>query len=206
MWGAGKANLHARDCGHPPTLLTEGHALDALSKRKMCPFPRWISAHLCPKTVPHAFLCMWTWQSSANHQQDVIFVFPMWWAIPTFTHFPCKNRTSPWLVRIRDVAVAKEKFSSVEVNPWVAWTLNLEPEALYFKGRALKSALKEMAFSEQESNSFLSKHSVLVLYFSHLGFTKWKRTQWQESNKNSKSCCVHKVLGLLYNRQFCTQL
>ena len=24
----------------------------------------------------------------------------------------------PWLVRIRDVAVAKEKFSSVEVNPW----------------------------------------------------------------------------------------
>lgn len=72
---------------------------------------------LCPKTVPHAFLCMWTWQSSANHQQDVSFAFPMWWAIPTFTHFPCKNRTSPWLVKIRDVAVAKEKFSSVEVNP-----------------------------------------------------------------------------------------
>lgn len=76
-----------RDHGHPPTLLTEGHALDVLSIRKMCPFPRWISAHLCPKTVPHAFLCMWTWQSSANHQQDVSFVFPMWWAIPTFTHF-----------------------------------------------------------------------------------------------------------------------
>ena len=98
--------------------LPPGHALDVLSIRKICPFPRWISAHLCPKTVPHAFLCMWTWQSSANHQQDVSFVFPMWWAIPTFTHFPCKNRTSPWLVRIRDVAVAKEKFSSVEVNPW----------------------------------------------------------------------------------------
>lgn len=40
---------------HPPTLLTEGHAFHILSKRKMCPFPRWISAHLCPKTVPHAF-------------------------------------------------------------------------------------------------------------------------------------------------------
>lgn len=114
----GKASLHACACGHPPTLLTEGQALDVLSIRKICPFPQWISAHLCPKTVPHAFLWMWTWQSSANHQQDVSFVFPMWWAIPTFTHFPCKNRTSPWMVRIRDVAVAKEKFSSVEVNPW----------------------------------------------------------------------------------------
>lgn len=118
-WEQGKASLHACACGHPPTLLTEGRALDVLSIRKTCPFPQWISAHLCPKTVPHAFLCMWTWQSSANHQQDVSFVFPMWWAIPTFTHFPCKNRTSPWLVGIRDVAVAKEKFSSVEVNPWV---------------------------------------------------------------------------------------
>lgn len=31
-------------------------------------------------------------------------------------------RTEPLhgLVRIRDVAVAKEKFSSVEINPWVA--------------------------------------------------------------------------------------
>lgn len=106
-----------RNCGHPPTLLTEEHASDGLSIRKMCPFPQWISAHLCPKTVPHAFLCMWTWESSAKHQQDVSFAFPMWWAIPTFTHFPCKNRTSPWLVRIRDVAVAKEKFSSVEANP-----------------------------------------------------------------------------------------
>lgn len=55
---------------------------------------------------------MWTWQSSANHQQDVSFVFPMWWAIPTFTHFPCKNRTSPWMVRIRDVAVLTE---------WQSW-------------------------------------------------------------------------------------
>lgn len=40
------------------------------------------------------------------------FVFPMWWAIPTFTHFPGKNRTSPWLVRLRDVAVLTE---------WQSW-------------------------------------------------------------------------------------
>lgn len=119
-WGVDTRSRESKppcDCRHPPTLLTEEHASGGLSVRKTFPFPQWISAHLCPKTVPHAFLCMWTWQSSANHQQDVSFAFPMWWAIPTFTHFPCKNRTSPWLVRIRDVAVAKEKFSSVEVNP-----------------------------------------------------------------------------------------
>lgn len=48
----------------------------------------------------------------SQHQQDVSFAFPMWWAIPTFTHFPCKNRTSPWLVRIRDVAV---------LTQWQSW-------------------------------------------------------------------------------------
>lgn len=52
---AGTASLHACDCGHPPTQLTEGHSLHILCVRKMCPFPQWISAHLCPKTVPHAF-------------------------------------------------------------------------------------------------------------------------------------------------------
>ena len=64
--GRGEASLHACACPHPPALLTAGHALDARSVRNICPFPWWISAHLCPKTVPHAFLCMWTWQSSAN--------------------------------------------------------------------------------------------------------------------------------------------
>lgn len=36
----GKASLHACACYHPPTLLTEGHALVVLSIRKMCPFPQ----------------------------------------------------------------------------------------------------------------------------------------------------------------------
>lgn len=126
------------------------------------------------------------------------FVFPMWWAIPTFTHFPGKNRTSPWLVRLRDVAVAKEKCSSVEVNPRVAWTLNLESVALYFKGRALKSALKEMAFSEQESNSFLSKHSVLVLHFNQLGLRRWKKLGHMDRMAIKTvifTVCIRQVLG-----------
>lgn len=37
---AGTASLHACDCGHPPTHLTEGHSLHILCVRKMCPFPQ----------------------------------------------------------------------------------------------------------------------------------------------------------------------
>lgn len=75
IWGARESKPPCVCLRSPNTAHTKGHALDVLAIRKICPFSQWISAHLCPKTVPHAFLCMWTWQSSANHQQDV-FCFP----------------------------------------------------------------------------------------------------------------------------------